>query len=149
LADETKGRPRKRLNASEKRERRAASWQLFVKRIGRKAQRGVEPNDRKHSVKMDRRDGFAEGNIIHHVIVTTKAKPSITALRKLLGEPHQSVGEPHRGQNEAWIARCEQSVVDGDLKFFELQPSYGCEILALCENVKVEAVACSDDPKSS
>jgi hypothetical protein len=55
LADETKERPRKRLNASEKRERKAASWQLFVKRIGRKAQRGVEPNDRKHSVKMDRR----------------------------------------------------------------------------------------------
>lgn len=26
----------------------------------------------------------------------------------------------------------------------ELQPNYGCEILALCENVKVEAVAGSD-----
>lgn len=44
----------KRLSASEKRERRAASWQLFVKQIGRKAQRGVEPNDRKHDVPMDR-----------------------------------------------------------------------------------------------
>jgi hypothetical protein len=46
---------RKRLNADEKRERRATGWQLFVKQIGRKAQRGTEPNDRKHSVKMDRR----------------------------------------------------------------------------------------------
>jgi len=46
---------RKRLNSDEKRERRAAGWQLFVKQIGRKAQRGIEPNDRKHSVKMDRR----------------------------------------------------------------------------------------------
>jgi hypothetical protein len=43
---------RKRINSDQKRERKAASWQIFVKRIGRKAQRGVEPNDRKHSKKM-------------------------------------------------------------------------------------------------
>jgi len=45
---------RKRLNVSDRRARKAAAWQLFVKQIGRKAQRGVEPNDRKHSVGMDR-----------------------------------------------------------------------------------------------
>jgi hypothetical protein len=44
---------RRRLNVAEKRERTAAGWQLFVKLIGRKAQRGVEPNDRKHSKKAD------------------------------------------------------------------------------------------------
>jgi hypothetical protein len=44
----------KKINVTEKLERRAARWQLFVKYIGRKAQRGVEPNDRKHSVRMDR-----------------------------------------------------------------------------------------------
>ena len=73
---------------------------------------------------------FAEGNIIHHVIVTTKAKPTATSLRKLLGEPHPSVGEPHRARHEAWITSCEQSVLDGDLSFVELLPSYGCEIWA-------------------
>jgi hypothetical protein len=40
------GPKRKRLNAAEKRERKAAGWQLFVKQIGRKAQRGVEPRHR-------------------------------------------------------------------------------------------------------
>jgi hypothetical protein len=44
---------RKRLNAKEKRERKAAGWQLFVKHVGRKAQRGCEPNDRKHSKEAD------------------------------------------------------------------------------------------------
>lgn len=44
---------RKRLNADQKRERRAAGWQLLIKQIGRRAQRGVEPNDRKHSKKVD------------------------------------------------------------------------------------------------
>jgi len=43
----------KRLD--KRRDRTAANWQLFVKLIGRKAQRGVEPNDRKHSKQMDRR----------------------------------------------------------------------------------------------
>jgi len=82
---------------------------------------------------------FAEGNIIHHIIITTRAKPSSASLRKLLGEPHPSVGEPHRRRHEDWRARCEQSVLDGDLTFVELQSSYGCEMWALCESVKVEA----------
>ena len=45
----------KRKRLDKRRDRTAANWQLFVKLIGRKAQRGVEPNDRKHSVRMDRK----------------------------------------------------------------------------------------------
>jgi hypothetical protein len=40
---------RKKLNAVQRRELKAAALQLFVKRVGRQVQRGVEPNDRKHS----------------------------------------------------------------------------------------------------
>jgi ribosomal protein S20 len=43
--------PRKRLNAAERRELKAAALNLFVRQIGRKAQRGVEPNDRKFDRK--------------------------------------------------------------------------------------------------
>src|SRR5262249_45103198 len=82
---------------------------------------------------------FAEGNIIHHIIISTRVTPSSASLRKLLGEPHPSVGEPHRGRYEDWCARYEQSVLNGNLTFVELQSSYGCEMWALCENVKVEA----------
>ncbi len=39
----------KRLSAAEKRERKAVDWQLFVKQIGRQAQRHHEPNDRRHN----------------------------------------------------------------------------------------------------
>ena len=87
---------------------------------------------------------FAEGNIIHHIIIATRARPSSASLRKLLGEPHPSVGEPRRGQHEDWCARCEQSVLKGDLTFVELQSSYGCEMWALCESVKIEAAPRSD-----
>jgi hypothetical protein len=43
--------PKKKLNADEKKERLAGALSLFVQRYGRKAQRGVEPNDRKYSRK--------------------------------------------------------------------------------------------------
>ena len=42
-------------NRKKKRDRTAASWQRFVKLLGRKTQGGVEPNDRKHSVRMERK----------------------------------------------------------------------------------------------
>ena len=37
---------RKRLNAAERRGRKAAALQLYVKQVGRRAQKGTEPNDR-------------------------------------------------------------------------------------------------------
>jgi hypothetical protein len=40
---------RRRLNADQKRALKAATVSLFVQRYGRKAQRGVEPNDRRYS----------------------------------------------------------------------------------------------------
>jgi len=40
---------RRRLNADQKRALKAATVSVFVQRYGRKAQRGVEPNDRRYS----------------------------------------------------------------------------------------------------
>ncbi|WP_156434655.1 hypothetical protein [Bradyrhizobium lablabi] len=42
-------RPRRRLNASRKRALQAATVSVFLQQYGRKAQRGVEPNDRRYS----------------------------------------------------------------------------------------------------
>jgi hypothetical protein len=41
--------PRRRLNADEKRALKAASVRKFVQQYQRKAQRGVEPNDRRYN----------------------------------------------------------------------------------------------------
>jgi len=46
IAEWRKRPARKRLNAAERRARKAAALQLFVKQVGRRAQKGVEPNDR-------------------------------------------------------------------------------------------------------
>lgn len=43
----------RKLNIDEKRALKAASLQLFVKDYGRKAQKGVEPNDRRYSREVE------------------------------------------------------------------------------------------------
>lgn len=47
--------PKKKLNARERRERKAGDIVLLVKQIGRKAQKGIEPNDRRVNHKVKRK----------------------------------------------------------------------------------------------
>jgi hypothetical protein len=54
LNDQDKPR-RKRLNADKKRALNAAHVQRFVTQYGRRAQKGVEPNDRRFDEKVERR----------------------------------------------------------------------------------------------
>ncbi|MEM7635091.1 MAG: hypothetical protein AAF299_11060 [Pseudomonadota bacterium] len=41
-------KPKRKLNATEKRALRAEELRLFMKQVGRPAQKGIEPNDRNH-----------------------------------------------------------------------------------------------------
>ena len=43
-------KPRRRLNAAQKRALKTAQMAVYLKQVGRKAQKGVEPNDRRDSV---------------------------------------------------------------------------------------------------
>jgi hypothetical protein len=45
---------REHLNAEQKRARKAASLKLFVHQYGRKAQKGVEPNDRRYEREIEK-----------------------------------------------------------------------------------------------
>jgi len=48
------GKPKRRLNAEQKRALKAATVGLFVQQYGRKAQRGVEPSDRRYDLDVER-----------------------------------------------------------------------------------------------
>jgi hypothetical protein len=85
-------------------------------------------------LKRLRCDGFAEGNIISDLMFIRGAAPPNDVVRKLVGEPHPSAGEPYRQQFEKVIADYERKVIEGDLTFVEIVPSYGCEISALRGN---------------
>jgi hypothetical protein len=47
--DSDQPKSKKRFNADEKRAARAEQLRLFAKQAGRKAQKGKEPNDRRHN----------------------------------------------------------------------------------------------------
>jgi hypothetical protein len=54
--DRWKARPaRKRLNADEKRAYKAAAVQRFAQQYARKAQKGIEPNDRRYKRQIEKK----------------------------------------------------------------------------------------------
>jgi len=85
-------------------------------------------------------DGFAQGNIISAILITTRAEPYVHTVKRLLGELYPSVEEPYRTQHERWVGDLTRKVADGHLTLVEIAPSYGCEIFVLCEAVKINPV---------
>jgi hypothetical protein len=60
--------PKKKLNARERRERKAGDIVLLVKQIGRKAQKGVEPNDRRINDKAKRKLKHLKPDVIDSLL---------------------------------------------------------------------------------
>jgi hypothetical protein len=85
-------------------------------------------------------DGFAEGNIVREVRITTGREPDNGPLRRLLGELHPSVQEPYISKHELWVERTRQAIINGDVTFLEVVPSYGCEVFALCATISFLSV---------
>ncbi|HEY8949490.1 MAG TPA: hypothetical protein VIM56_11450 [Rhizomicrobium sp.] len=48
-------KPKKKPNAAEKKELLSGEMRLFVREYGRKSQKGIEPNDRKYSRKVEKK----------------------------------------------------------------------------------------------
>jgi hypothetical protein len=80
-------------------------------------------------------DGFAEGNIVREVVITSGREPDNANLRKLLGELHPSVQEPYISKHENWVELTRKAIVKGKATFLEVVPSYGGEVLGLCAKV--------------
>ena len=69
---------------------------------------------------------FRQGNIVLDVVITTRCAPRLETLRRLFdlkeGEP-----TPEYLQSKA------SKVESGDLTLVHIEPSYGCELMALCK----------------
>jgi hypothetical protein len=77
-------------------------------------------------------DGFAEGNIVREIRITTGREPGNVPLRRLLGKLHPSVQEPCISEHENWVERTRLTIINGEATFLEVVPSYGCEVFAVC-----------------
>jgi len=82
------------------------------------------------NVRSFKGNNFREGNIILDVEIVRNADPGIDRLRSLFDlEPTAS---------PAFLLIGMRQVQEGELTFVAINPSYGCEISALCENVTIE-----------
>lgn len=86
---------------------------------------------------------FMEGNIVQNVCIYTGQASTtehlVSALQTLFGF-HDVVSDlSRRGLNDH-IQRILSQILCGDLKLFVLTSSYGCELLAVCASVTVEAL---------
>jgi len=61
-------------------------------------------------------------------------------LTFLLDPPHPSVAEPFRKSYEEGIVRVAGDIEAGRATLVSITPSYGCELVALCERVELARV---------
>jgi len=80
---------------------------------------------------------FKQGNIIQSIEVISGIPPDKTLIRNLIGEMHPSVGDPHLQKYENTLGQLIVDVVNGNLTLVYIGSSYGCELTALCQAVRI------------
>jgi hypothetical protein len=81
---------------------------------------------------------FREGNIIFDIRIAHGIPPDESLIRNLVGELPPGVGEPHRQKHQSYIQQQIDDVVNGKLTLVSIDRSYGCELTALCETVRIK-----------
>ena len=84
-------------------------------------------------------NGFAEGNIVSEIYLMSGAPPPLPNLRVLMSPPHASAAEEYHAKHEAVLRQKAELVRQRDLTFVAIEPSYGCELYALCRSVGITA----------
>lgn len=91
-------------------------------------------------VRYLRADGFREGNIISHCEVVTNAEPSRALLEAVASGPHESAAQEYHDQYRLFIDGIAEQVKSGHLSLLSVEPSYGCDVLAICERAEATEV---------
>lgn len=85
-------------------------------------------------------DDFREGNIISSLQVVTGKEPPRASLEMLVLGPHQDAPQEYHDKHRAFIDALVERVMAGRLSLVSITPSYGCEVIALCETVSASEV---------
>lgn len=80
-------------------------------------------------------DGFREGNIVSNCEVITGVDAPREWLEELVLGPHPSAAPEYHEKHRLCIDQLAELIRSGDLKLIVIAPSYGCDLLALCESV--------------
>jgi adenine C2-methylase RlmN of 23S rRNA A2503 and tRNA A37 len=94
-------------------------------------------------VEAFRADQFWEGNIIMHIEVVQGQSPLWTNVRERLADlfppPHPDAASLSHDAYMARLRRDEDRIAKGNAVLVSLEPSYGCDLVALCSEVTLEA----------
>ncbi|MBU1347249.1 MAG: hypothetical protein KKA16_09890 [Alphaproteobacteria bacterium] len=85
-------------------------------------------------------DDFREGNIVNYCQAITKADPPRGLLEALAGGPHGSAAPEYHEKHRLFIDDLAEQVGNGSLTLLIVEPSYGCELLAISERVEASEV---------
>lgn len=101
----------------------------------------VEVDGRRWSVELTgvrllKADDFRQGNIVLDLELVTGEPPPRAWLEKLLPAPHPGVAAAYHDAHRSHIEELEAGIAAGALTFVVLSPSYGCELLAICESCR-------------
>ncbi|CAN5236800.1 hypothetical protein BH09PSE1_BH09PSE1_06870 [soil metagenome] len=80
-------------------------------------------------------DDFRKGNIISNFEVVTGEKPSRAMLELLAPGPHGDAAPEYHDKYRVHIDTLMTRVTTGSFSLVSLTPSYGCDMIALCEKV--------------
>jgi len=105
---------------------------------------GVAFEMRLTGVEAFRADQFLEGNIIFHVEVVQGNSPERTDVRKCLSAlfppPHDSVMQAYHDAYSERLRDAELRVANGEAALVSVEPSYGCELVAMCAKVQLNPI---------
>jgi hypothetical protein len=75
---------------------------------------------------------FRQGNIVLDVSIATKEMPDHRSLCELYDCDYVE------GASPGYVEQSAQEIIEGHLALVSVSPSYGCELLALCRQVKLD-----------
>lgn len=85
-------------------------------------------------------EDFREGNIVSYCRAITKTEPPRGLLEALASGPHESAAPEYHEKHRLFIDDLAGQVRNGRLTLLIVEPSYGCELLAISERVEASEV---------
>jgi hypothetical protein len=82
---------------------------------------------------------FRETNIIYDIRLTSGQLPDASTLAALLSAPHPSAAPVFHDHHAQRLQQYSEKVTERALVLVSLNPSYGCELIALCREVLVSS----------
>jgi hypothetical protein len=84
-------------------------------------------------------DDFRQGNIILHIQIFSGIAPDDNSLGRLYGPPHPSAAQEYHDRYKLLLTQKIEKIKEGLLSLVAIDPSYGCDLRAICQEVIITA----------